>query len=342
MSEKHEESASGTRREFLLGAGAAASGVAMLGAAAPATAGSTAPDEAQDTKAASGQQPKQEPIHFRASSPHAIAAGRLGPLADLPGTWMGKGFTLISLPDFHEGKTFRLQLNSTMEQLQFIPIGGKVPNRGSGQDDIFLFGVTYLQRVSDGATNSALHIEPGIWLHSPETTVPAVPESVIRQSTIPHGDSLLATGAVIPPVAGGPLINPVSSTPTLNPPGDPLGPEYLAQFTNPGLPDETNKPGFKLAYVNDMNLALKDAIAGQNIVRTVVLLVSTSNSGGILNIPFVTANANATKLDAIFWIETVQMPDGSQFLQLQYTQTVILNFKGIDWPHISVATLIKQ
>ena len=307
----------------------------------PVTAGATAPDEAQDTKAAAGQQPKQEPVHFRASSPHAIAAGRLGPLADLPGTWMGKGFNLISLPDFHEGKTFRLQLNSTMEQLQFIPIGGKVPNRGSGQDDIFLFGVTYLQRVSDGATNSALHIEPGIWLHSPETTVPAVPESVIRQSTIPHGDSLLATGAVIPPVAGGPLINPVSSTPTLNPPGDPLGPE-ISQFTNPGLPDETNKPGFKLAYVNDMNLALKDAIAGQNIVRTVVLLVSTTNAGGILNIPFVTANANATRLDAIFWIETVQMPDGSQFLQLQYTQTVILNFKGIDWPHISVATLIKQ
>jgi hypothetical protein len=65
-------------------------------------------------------------------------------------------------------------------------------------------------------------------------------------------------------------------------------------------------------------------------------------SGNIGNIPFVVRNANATRLDAIFWIETVQQPDGSTFLQLQYTQTVILNFLGIDWPHISVATLTKQ
>ena len=64
--------------------------------------------------------------------------------------------------------------------------------------------------------------------------------------------------------------------------------------------------------------------------------------GGIVNLPFDIRNANATKLDAIFWIETVQQTDGSTFLQLQYTQTVILNFLNIDWPHISVATLTKQ
>jgi len=28
--------------------------------------------------------------------------------------------------------------------------------------------------------------------------------------------------------------------------------------------------------------------------------------------------------------------------QLQYTQTVLLNFNGLSWPHVSVATLIKQ
>jgi hypothetical protein len=47
-------------------------------------------------------------------------------------------------------------------------------------------------------------------------------------------------------------------------------------------------------------------------------------------------------MDAIFWIETVQQADGSHFLQLQYTQRVILNFLNIDWPHISVSTLVKQ
>lgn len=34
-------------------------------------------------------------------------------------------------------------------------------------------------------------------------------------------------------------------------------------------------------------------------------------------------------------------PDGSQFLQLQYSQTVMLRFFDIDWPHVSVGTLIK-
>ena len=61
-----------------------------------------------------------------------------------------------------------------------------------------------------------------------------------------------------------------------------------------------------------------------------------------MNIPFVVANANVTQFDAIFWIERVRQPDGSHFMQLQYTQTVILNFLGINWPHISVATLVKQ
>jgi len=43
---------------------------------------------------------------------------------------------------------------------------------------------------------------------------------------------------------------------------------------------------------------------------------------------------------AIFWIETVEY-DGRQFLQLQYTQTVLLNFAGLSWPHVSVARLRK-
>jgi hypothetical protein len=66
--------------------------------------------------------------------------------------------------------------------------------------------------------------------------------------------------------------------------------------------------------------------------------------GGIESIPFVgtNANVNANALSAIFWIETVENSDGSTFLQLQYTQTVILEFVGLKWPHISVATLVKQ
>ena len=105
------------------------------------------------------------------------------------------------------------------------------------------------------------------------------------------------------------------------------------------------------AVVKDPTEVLRAAIKGQNIVHTVVIAISTAaaaGSSGILNIPFVVSNANALQMDAIFWIEIVQPTDGEVFLQLQYAQRVILDFPppptaaNIHWPHISVATLVKQ
>lgn len=274
------------------------------------------------------------PYPLRAAQPRHDTASPLGLLADLAGTWSGAGFNLIALPNKQHNKSFHLMLNATTETIQFNSIGGAIPNRGSLQGDINMFGLTYLQRVNDAQTHEGIHIEPGIWLNVPATTAPAAPASIVRQSTIPHGDSLLAQGTAFS-VPGGPQIDPVSSTPT-GPGPDLKLLDYLQQYTTPTLP-----PGMKKEYVANMNQALLDDIAQQNIVKTVVLIVKSLPVGGIVNIPFITANANATRMESIFWIETVQRPDGSQFLQLQYTQTVILNFLDIDWPHISVATLIR-
>jgi len=288
---------------------------------------------------------------LRASDPQSEFATNLGPLAELAGTWVGNGFNVMSLPDFDSHppstgpKDFRLKLNATRELLQFTPIGGAIPNRGSvtalgnntGQSDIELFGLTYLQRISDAVSNDALHIEPGIWIKVPNTDVlPSQGTTVVRMGTIPHGDSLLAQSTTFPfTVASGPAIAPASTLPT----GPGITPGYLAAFhtATPPLP-----PGMQPSWVVDPNQALIAAIAGQKITSTVVIIISTNPAGGIVNIPFVVSNANATRLDAIFWIETVAQPDNSSFMQLQYTQTVILNFLGIDWPHVSVATLVKQ
>jgi hypothetical protein len=291
------------------------------------------------------------PSHMmRASHPHRDFAQHLGALAELAGTWAGSGFNVMSLPDFDSQppstgpKAFRIKLNATRELLQFIPIGGPIPNRGvatdlpnaTGQTDINLFGLTYLQRVSDAVTNEALHIEPGIWVNVPASAVlPVQGPTVVRMGTIPHGDSLLAQSTTVLTVPSGPKIDPVDSRPV----GPGVTPAYLAGFNTPVPP---LPPGLLPAWVVDPNQALIAAIAGQTITQTVVLVISTRPTGGIVNIPFVVSNANATRLDAIFWIETVAQPDGSHFMQLQYTQTVILNFLGIDWPHISVATLVKQ
>jgi len=35
---------------------------------------------------------------------------------------------------------------------------------------------------------------------------------------------------------------------------------------------------------------------------------------------------------------TINVP----YTQIQYTQTVLLNFNGLTWPHVSVATLVPN
>lgn len=259
----------------------------------------------------------------------------LGALAKLPGTWVGNGFNLIARPAKEEGRPFFLELDATKETLEFTPISGPIPNRGAEQGDISFLGLTYLQRVSDAFTNGGLHIEPGIWLSVPATAAPQAEASVVRLATVPHGNSLLAQGRAFT-VQGGPQIHPVSSRPT-KVDGEPiteLG--YLDPFLNTKLPE-----GIPDGVIDNPNLVLTEAIKGLDISETVVLIISTEPSGGIENIPFLVENANAISMNAIFWIETVQLEGSGNLVQLQYTQTVILQFGGINWPHISVGTLLK-
>jgi hypothetical protein len=275
----------------------------------------------------------------------------LGLLAELPGHWVGHGFNLIARPDFEGGNIFFLELNPTRETLDFTPIGGNIPNRGSEQKNINLHGLHYLQQVSDTRTDTGIHIEPGLWIHVPPTKAPKVAQDTyVRQATVPHGDSLLAQSIAAFRVAGPPDIQPVDSTPftgavpglnetAKNPDTDPT---YLRPFRHRQLPPHV-APGRRAAHViKNPALVLVDAIKDQTITDTATIQISTDPVGGIVNIPFVVRNANAIRMDAIFWIETVNRGPGDDVMQLQYVQRVILEFAGLRWPHISVATLRKQ
>jgi hypothetical protein len=62
----------------------------------------------------------------------------------------------------------------------------------------------------------------------------------------------------------------------------------------------------------------------------------------VSNIPFLGPNARVSSAAATFWIERVKSDDSAgppEFFQLQYTQLVLLDFNGLSWPHVSVATL---
>ena len=280
----------------------------------------------------------------------------LGPLAKLPGRWVGRGFNQIwrphhaTPPDPATQDRF-LELNLTTETLEFEAIQGPIPNRGLLQGDISMFGVTYLQKVSD-VVSGGIHVEPGIWASVPPTTNPLEGPTVVRLASIPHGTTILAQGKSFS-VNGPPVIGDASITPfvignparTVSFPESNLAvPTQFRQISNADI----NQP-----IVDDPNSLLAAAITDQNITNTVVLIISTTapspiSGGGTDGTAFLQGsaaagpNASPAAMNAIFWIETVTPNDGGPaFLQLQYTQTVLLNFNGLSWPHVSVATLRK-
>jgi len=354
------------------------------------------------------------------TEPRAVAssAPSLGPLTAFTGTFKGHGFNTIFRPDstatptplpipVPPGGDNVLELNLTLETLSFSPSLGGIPNRGSGtQADAFLNGVPYLQTISDVTIPSqpvGIHFEPGIWLAVPPTTDPAEGATVARMASIPHGTTVEAQGTSFT-IAGKPDIRPVDITPFVinsNPqkkiafPSQTATddktariPQNLAPFITAGTITQ--------AMLTDPNTLLRNHIASQNITSTTVILISSDPAsplfgGGTDNIAFLLGdpaannpNANAVRMDAQFWIETVEYtievpvfepgqpplvihaPTGAEgqpvpkFLvnppvsirepryntvrtpQIQYPQPVFLNFKGLTWPHVSVATLVPN
>ena len=179
-----------------------------------------------------------------------------------------------------------------------------MPNRGENpQTDLSLYGLHYLQRVTDAdappfsTAGQALHIEPGLFMNVPASTVPANPASIVRLATIPHGVAVLMQGPnpgtvpkpgppVIPPIfpipglpafappAAGALglgIQPVDIPP---PAGD--GKEHVVpevDITKDGAGSQSNGPypaSFQ-GLINDPNSMLRAAIAGQDILGTVTI-----------------------------------------------------------------------
>ena len=297
------------------------------------------------------ESPSQElPLNFlRLSDEIEKTVQDLGPLKDLPGTWVGKGWNLIAVPINSKGprntvgcpgkaaiparENFCVEIMPYVETLTFTPIGAPVPNRGF-PINTFVVGLHYQQVVSDANTFQPLHIENGMWL-----LLDKKEKLVARLSSIPHGNSLLAIGNAFD-VDGNFQIPPTDGLPILDKPVFKYNyPYFTAEGVPPFVPSNPNQ-------------ILQDIIDQQELGKTVILDVSTENEGGISNIPFIKNNADATSFESVFWIEEVKNKTGNNFLQLQYSQTTDLEFikdftskdpdKLIVWPHVDVATLVKQ
>lgn len=283
----------------------------------------------------------------------------LGPLKQLPGTWENSentGWNMIALP-FADDEEFgyRLLLNQYNETLKFSTVDKGVPNRGIDSDgDQFVAVLDYEQSIEQiaaedfpesgkaGNSGLAIHREPGLWMHIINNRTNDI--DIARLATIPHGDSVLALGRstestdhpVIPYQDG----LPIGVEQSLDNP-------YLTPYKhfNDNLFEDLFTP------VNP-NALLDDANEGVNIQKVTRLDVDTKiETGGIVNIPFIAKQANATEMVSTFWIQELDELDtnGQPKLRLQYTQTVFLEFfhrtdggSGlIRWPHVSINTLEK-
>jgi hypothetical protein len=320
-------------------------------------------------RAVSGRPPDQPP-----------ASNLLGPLAMLKGVWKGRGFNQIWRPfELAKGSDRFLELNETVEQLEFVEIPGDIPNRGLLQPDINVHALRYLQQVQDahvvdsGGNLAGIHVEPGFWVHVPSTSNPAEPISVARLAAIPHGTTLVAQGVAIPPINAAPPFAPINlgpfpigapAPPPQPPPPTPGFPELDLSQPSQFRTSPDDIPNVSQAMVDNPAIVLQMGVQGKNIVSTATLVISTDPTkflvpsppmpaganfpgSGLANISFLQGaaggpNAQSAMMQAIFWIETIEDSDGRFYMQLQYQQLVILNFNGLSWPHVSVATLIKQ
>jgi hypothetical protein len=286
-------------------------------------------------------------------------ADPLGLLAALPGTWTGHGFNTIWRPHHPDSPQDRfLELNITTDTIVFTEINGPIPNRGLLMPDISMFGLTYMQQISDTSTGAGLHIEPGIWANVPATTDPKEPASVVRMASIPHGTVILAQG-IAEFFEGGPpdipanniIPFPIGTPPPPN--SDFAQAEQEFPELNLSIPSDFRlaSPGVTQAMVQNPNSVLEDVIQGKPMKNRTHIQISTTSSpidgGGTANTAFLAdasgpgGNAKASEVDATFWIQTLPGESGDT-LQLQYTQLVQLDFNGLRWPHVTVATLQKQ
>lgn len=198
-----------------------------------------------------------------------------------------------------------------------------------------------------GDSGLAIHHEPGLWLHMTNGITDSL--DIARLATIPHGDSVLALGRSSEHLGAASIFDinglPIGVDQDLNS-------RYLAPYKH--FNDNLFQGLFDPVSPNDL---LEVANRGVEIEKTTVLDVDTTHpTGGIVNIPFIVRQANATVMRSTFWIQELKEKgdDGKPKLRLQYSQLIMLEFFPrrdglppgccpglIQWPHVSINTLEK-
>lgn len=291
-------------------------------------------------------------------------------IADLPGNPSDTpySFNLMPLPQHSASTGYILKNFKYYEELTFSAIHGNAPNRSGCRNQVAntLF---YEQRVffAEGpATDNLVHAENGSLLYLTDAPQPLGPygdgqgsalgnqseppcstpiqypiNNLVKQVSVPHGNSILAPGVVSDSNVGGPTIGvPQYVLPI---PGE-AGIENVS--TVPYDSEGIGNPYPALA--RNPNQPLTQAITAPNIVPTQFIRLtfdSNHTGGGVQNINFENAHAKVTRYICDYWLEDLE--GQGVYNQMQYSQTILMemNIPGhgkIIFPHVTTNTLKRR
>jgi hypothetical protein len=288
----------------------------------------------------------------------------LGPLLGLVGNWNSPmaagsqlGYNVMPLPQDGTAGSANVILRDFhyYEEMTFSAIPGDAANRGGDyqQNCWVLF---YEQRVYFGsdagpAANTLVHAENGDWLHLvnvpqmkginenmgdeplPNGRIPQPAFPIVKQVSVPHGNSILAVGNSSTGT-GAPPISEVNTIPT----GSGVNADLLSIY-NRGVYDPEN-------LMLNPNYVLQQQITNNNVGEKAIVsytqfnVSSKNGNGDVRNILFERKKAKVTDFHTTFWLE--KLADGTS--QLQYSQTIEMTFidnPNVTFYHIDANTLTK-
>ncbi|WP_448701910.1 heme-binding protein [Mucilaginibacter sp. AW1-3] len=315
-----------------------------------------------------------------------------GPLQTLinGNTWVGDtGFNLMVVPN--PKSQFLVMVSQLFETHNFEEVPAPVPNRSQNNGTAQVGAVKYSQIVAENVSKNILHEETGMWLNQTLGTLPTDPTGnglqaitgqpetdyvitnpVVRSGTIPHGNTIQATGVWTDYTLSTPIVpGPIDLTPYIainNFPTEAGALSFLPYFVDQSDPtalqaDYRAQIAVSLDNIGQTTLTVDDFVNPisllnkytSNISEIVSMAVTTANDqGGVLNVPFARGVIGPQDFICTFMIETVQnnptyaptQDENPTFFQLQYLQSIPLLFpkayngKDVVFPHWNINTLI--
>ena len=244
---------------------------------------------------------------------------------------------------------------SYYEEITFSNIHGNAPNRGGSGTQV-ANTLLYEQRVffAEGPNQDALvHAENGSWLYLSDrdqfkgpygdgngdgigqipldhTCPPTQRFNIVKQISVPHGNSILAAGGYREG-AGAPQL-PLQTA--ILPVGVNTEQYWEESVGNPN-PEFTLNP----------NLPLRLALEAGSPTSHLRFDVDTAISGHpVTNIGFEQQHAKVVRYSASYWLEA--FGNSEEFTQLQYSQAIYMSIPipgvgNIIFPHVTTNTLTK-